>query len=71
MSKPLAKKNISNAKGNKAAGLNNKLSEDMVTLILYSKIKLKMPLHSMILKIQESSIDKISEAFSATSHSPK
>ena len=71
MSKPLAKKNISNAKGNKAAGLNNKLSEDMVTLILYSKIKLKMPSHSMILKIQATSIGKILEAFLATSHSPK
>jgi hypothetical protein len=71
MSKPLAKKNITNAKGNKAAGLNNKLSEDMVTFISYSKIKSKMPSHFTIPEIQDILIVKILEVYLVILHSQK
>ena len=71
MSKPLAKKNITNAKGNKAAGLNNKLSEDMVNILSYSKTKSKMLSLFMIQETLDPSIDKILEAFSVTSPSPR
>lgn len=71
MSKPLVKKNISNAKGNKAAGLNNKLSEDMVPIISSSKTKSRTPLPSTTQGTQAPSTARTSGASSATSPSPR
>jgi len=39
------KKNVANSKTGKNAGVNSKLSEDMVPLNLFRKIKLKMLFH--------------------------
>jgi hypothetical protein len=39
------KKNIANSKTGKNAGVNSKLSEDMVPFNSFRKIKSKMPFH--------------------------
>lgn len=65
------KKNVANSKGGKNAGVNSKLTEDMVAINSFRKTKSKMHFYFTTQATADTSVDIISEAFWAISRTLK